>query len=111
MTITELKENINAGKPMSMSEATVRQLFICLRDNVIKTCKFRDTLYEINFIPLRATCLSTIFFISDIRYPDIRSFWKLMDEIKQKIDNGDRVEVIFDNHAYEVILEALETDG
>lgn len=110
MTYEKIIDKINSGVKVPVSEVSGTQLFMLIHDRIINSIKFRNTLYEFNFIPIEEPTWNCIF-IDDELYPVGRSLEELFRTIICYYEEKQVVGIALNDEYYTLEIEVLETDG
>ena len=105
MEYEELVKKIQSKEKVTYGEITGVQLFMLLRDGIIKTINYRNAVYEMNFIPITYTYRPIE--INNSNCSTIREAEKIITEIINSVAHK-KVYLQIEEKYYHIILEILE---
>ena len=109
MTYEKIIDKINSGVKVPVSEVSGTQLFMLIHDRIINSIKFRNTLYEFNFIPTEEPTWDCIF-INDEIYPVGKSLDELFRAIIRSYEEKQIIGIALNDEYYTLEIEVLETE-
>ena len=109
MTYEEIVNKLNANQTVPRSEVNEFQTFMLLRDRVITTLRSKQTLYEINFIPVEEEGDVVLFVTQDTHGTHDDALNKLGLIVDRYLKN-ENVYVQLEDELFQVIVEVLETE-
>lgn len=109
MTYTEVVNALRSNGRVYPRDVKGYWMFFLLQDREIKNIRYRDKVYEVNFIPV-APCGSGVFVINENTCSKWDEAINIIGNIIAAIEDGLRRYVVIDEDYFEVKLEVLETD-